>query len=319
VTRDGDYYGDEFDNDYDEEFDEHVDYDDLGEWLIDDGPADPELDGRSYYDELLDEYENEPDENWDDVEEQKGAEADQAPFALASSAAAPALPPGALRFGSPPVARTDTPVDPEVWHLTHVFNLELMCERGTLAPAPMCPYGVRPGLRDLVGKRARRPTELGPMVGDCVPFYFTVATPFSYLVLTPEWSAELVEPAGTRTIRTQPSHYVFLRSTVRRVVDEGTTLWMVTNGNAGAFATQGWRSLNHLHCVDWSAVTSRWSNANQAARQAELLIHREIDLDLLTSFHAATDDMADLIRSVAGRWANRVVVDPEVFARARGR
>jgi hypothetical protein len=138
-------------------------------------------------------------------------------------------------------------------------------------------------------------------------------------VLAPGWEALLIESTGTRTIQTQPSHYVFLRSTVRSVVAEGHDDWMVTDGNAAAMDTEGWRSLHHLHCVDWSAVYSRWSPSNQTKRQAELLIDRDVDLDAFTSVHVATDAMTNFVRSFAGPWADRVVVDASSFARARGR
>jgi hypothetical protein len=295
------------------------DHDDFVDWLLDDDAPDPELNGTDLYDELLDDYDDEPDADWEQTESWEDAEPVPTVLAVAAHATpSTALPPGALRFGPPPALRPDTPEDPEVWHLTHVYNFQLMCATGALAPTPACPWGVRPGLRDLVGKRARRPTELGPMVGDCVPFYFTVATPFSYRVLAPGWSAELVEPAGTSTIQTHSSHYVFLRSTVRRIVADGSGDWMVTNGNAGAHATQAWRSLSHLHCVDWSAVTSRWSSTNQVHRQAELLVSRDVQLSALTSIHVPTDEVAARVRSVAGEWSDRVVADSLIFAKARG-
>lgn len=299
---------------YDGGWDELRDSGEFGEWLIDEDCADPELSGSEYYDVLLGENEDQ-DDDWE-LEE---------PDLISASAtgafATPALvlPPGALRFGPPPSPRVDTPADPDIWHLTHVLNFKSMCEVGALAPPARCRIAVRPGLQSLVAKRARRPTEWGPVVGACVPFYFTCATPFSYRVLAPDWIAELTDSNGTRPIRTQPSHYVFLRSTVRRVVAEGAPDWMVTNGNAASTATQGWRSLHHLHCVDWSAVTSPWSPGNQTARQAELLVDRDVDLDAIVTVHAAADDAADLVRSFAGPWANRVIVDPASFARARGR
>src|SRR5690606_37932317 len=126
-----------------------------------------------------------------------------------------------LQFGPKPYARSDTPFDPEVWHLTYAGNLPLIFSSGSISPSSLCPWGVRPGDPDIVGRRAARPTELGPTVGDCVPFHFTVATPFSYRVLTPGWTARLIDESGTQTITTQPEHYVFLRSTVRRIVFDG--------------------------------------------------------------------------------------------------
>lgn len=286
------------DDDYDSGWEDLLDSDEFGDWVIDGDAYDPELDGTAFHDQLLDDFDEHGEEPWDAPSSRV--------FTLARYSGRPEPTPldGALQFGPKPPARNDTPFDPDVWHLTHAANLPLIFSSGSISPSSACPWGVRPGDPDIVGRRAGRPTELGPTVGDCVPFHFTVATPFSYRVLAPGWPARLIDESGTQIIRTQPQDYVFLRSTVRRIVVDGADDWVVTNGNAATRETKAQCSLEDLHCVDWSAVASRWSSANQAARQAELLVARPVDLGALISIHCATAEMAQHVRGIAPEWAH---------------
>ena len=167
--------------------------------------------------------------------------------------------------------------DTLIYHITDVENLPGILAEGNLySDAAMVSRA--PLVIGHAHIKQRRLRELrvdccgGRFVGEFVPFYFCPRSPMLYVIN----QGRTERPAGSqRTI-------LHLVSRVRVGVGLKRT-WAISDGNAGAFHSAFYKTLQGLNALDWAAIRAvDWSQKSHQ-KQAEFLV---ADFFPWTGFHA---------------------------------
>lgn len=168
------------------------------------------------------------------------------------------------------------PVQPKIYHITHVENLSsivaddaLLCDRSMIERRGES-AGI--GIGDIKGRRLELPVTCHPggFVGDYVPFYFCPRSIMLFVIHCGN-HPELKYRDGQELI-------VHLQADLQNVVAwarKNGVRWAFSLSNAGArYATFG-KSLAGMKDIDWTAVaaTDFRSTEVKEGKQAEFLIH----------------------------------------------
>ena len=166
----------------------------------------------------------------------------------------------------------------EIFHITHVDNLSQIVKSGGLLSdfrlnqerLESMNRRVNIGYEDIKNRRLTLPVSSHPgtMVGEYVPFYFCPRSVMLYVIH--RCHPKLCYQGGQGEI-------VHLVSTVQSAVNASVDRpWAFSDGNAGAFYTRFYNSLDQLdRVIDWDAVNSSdWRDpAIKEKKQAEFLVH----------------------------------------------
>lgn len=178
-------------------------------------------------------------------------------------------------------------------HFTHIDNLPSILSAGRLLADHA--VGVRlktdVGAADIkAGRRARLVTcPPGGVVADYVPFYFAPLSPMMYRISCEHRDGKAgCYPGGDDPL-------VYLVSSIDRVHGAGLR-WVASDGNCAAGVTTFSRNLGDLaELVDWPLMRAKyWNNIPEdqdrtRRRMAELLVHREFPLSLVTGYVVRTE------------------------------
>jgi hypothetical protein len=168
------------------------------------------------------------------------------------------------------------PVQPKIYHITHVDNLASIIASGALfSDARMIRGGAPPaqiGMSSIKQRRLGLPVTCHPgdMVGDYVPFYFCARSVMLYVIHCAN-HAELAYRGGQDPI-------VHLELDLNQLVawaDAQRRRWAFSLSNAGAVYTEFRARLADLAELNWAAIAARdWRDPDvKEAKQAEFLLH----------------------------------------------
>ncbi|MFI2712104.1 DUF4433 domain-containing protein [Micromonospora sp. NPDC018662] len=178
-------------------------------------------------------------------------------------------------------------------HFTHIDNLPSVLSAGKLLADNSVGAHLRTdvGAADIKASRRTRPVTCPPggVVADYVPFYFAPLSPMMYRISREHRDGrEGCYPGGDDPL-------VYLVTSIDRVHGAGLP-WVASHGNCAAGVTTFSRALGDLAAlVDWPLMRAKyWKNVPEDSdrvrrRMAELLVHREFPLDLITGFVVRTE------------------------------
>lgn len=169
-----------------------------------------------------------------------------------------------------------------IYRITHIDNLETCLRRGGLwspndTAADGLPYRTihNPEIQRV--RRARTiPCGPGGLIHDYVAFYFGPRSPMLYQLHT-GWVTGYDE--GQTPI-------IYLVSTAQ-AVQQANVPFVFSDGHGIATYTSWFDCLDDLNSVDWDTVYCKWWRGTvddmdrQRRKQAEFLIHRRCDWDLV--------------------------------------
>ncbi|MBQ1061587.1 MULTISPECIES: DUF4433 domain-containing protein [Micromonospora] len=186
-----------------------------------------------------------------------------------------------------------TPERARIMHFTHIDNLPNILATGRL----LADSAVGAQLRTDVGavgikaSRRERPVTCPPggFVADYVPFYFAPRSPMMYRISCEHRDGKAgCYPGGDDPL-------VYLVSSVDRVQGAGLR-WVASDGNCAAGVTAFTGNVDDLgKLVDWPLMRATyWNNVPEdpdriRRRMAELLVHREFPVNLITGYVVRTD------------------------------
>jgi hypothetical protein len=176
------------------------------------------------------------------------------------------------------------PLQPKIYHITHVDNLPSIIENGGLvSDAAMIARGgpeAAIGMSAIKQRRLRLPVDCHPGddVGDYVPFYFCPRSIMLY-VLHCANHPDLTYRGGQEPI-------VHLEADLHDVVawaDGQDRRWAFSLSNAGAVYAQFRASMDDLGELDWPAIaaTDFRSAEVKESKQAEFLVHEFFPWNLI--------------------------------------
>jgi hypothetical protein len=186
-----------------------------------------------------------------------------------------------------PLRASYTPGLPDVFHFTHERNLAAIVRLGELRCHRTAPCEEDIADVEIKGHRARKPVPLNPrgVVADYVPFYFATRSPMLY-----------------RLVRQglDQGEVVYLRTSTERLLTTERPV-VVTDGNAASHITRFHPPERLLEVVDWEIMSARiWADTDEDGdrkrrRQAELLVHEHLPLEVIEEIGVLDEDGADRV------------------------
>lgn len=170
---------------------------------------------------------------------------------------------------------TMSPVQPKLYHITHVDNLpSILASHGLWSDATMMAR-VGPTASIGMGEIKRRRLDLpvrchpGDRVGDYVPFYFCPRSVMLYVIYRGNLPGMTYHGGQTPILHLEAD----LRESVTWAESEGHR-WAFTLSNAGAYYAEFRNHLCQINEVDWAAVsaTDFRDPAIKEGKQAEFLV-----------------------------------------------
>lgn len=179
---------------------------------------------------------------------------------------------------------TQSPVQPMIYHITHVENLPSILQDGGLcSDAVMLARGgpsASIGMGSIKQRRLRLPVKChdGDRVGDYVPFYFGPRSIMLYLIHAAN-HPELAYRGGQEPILHLEADFT---DTVEWAKANGRR-WAFTLSNAGAVYTEFRNNPSQLQEVNWDAVQARDFRGAviKEGKQAEFLLQESFPWKLV--------------------------------------
>ncbi len=192
------------------------------------------------------------------------------------------------------------PEHPKLYHITHIDRLasivddgRLFCDSEVLARSS---GGTTIGM-DRIKRRRIDDLELashqGLKVGSCVPHYFCPRSVMLYLIHRANHS-ELDYRGGQEPI-------LHLQMDLDKTVEwaeRNSLRWAFTLSNAGSFHFEDRCDLAQLDQIDWDSVNAKTWNRTRDSKQAEFLIERHVDWNLVELVGTATELMAQKVGEI---------------------
>jgi hypothetical protein len=169
------------------------------------------------------------------------------------------------------------PMQPKIYHITHVNNLaSIINDRKLLPDTAMLERdspNVTIGMSAIKKRRVEEilvPCHPGTNVGDYVPFYFCPRSVMLYLIHCAN-HPDLTYRGGQEPI-------VHLEADLHEVVEWAESKdrrWAFSLSNAGSYYVEICEGLDQLHQINWAAVaeTDFRSSEVKEGKQAEFLVH----------------------------------------------
>jgi hypothetical protein len=202
-----------------------------------------------------------------------------------------------------------TPVDPKIFHITHVENLPgIIAAGGLWSDHQTENRGLQPVNIAHQHIKARRRTRTvntasGGMLADYVPFNFCPRSVMLYAI----HCGHLDYDGGQNAV-------VHLVSSVQQAIATGRP-WVFTDRHAELAHAQQYTDLRHLDQVTWSAMPRpRWTDVKEV-RQAEFLVRDFFDRRAIVEVVARTEAMAALVSTAFSNVEDppTVVVQPKWY------
>jgi len=194
-----------------------------------------------------------------------------------------------------------------VYRIMHVDNLATCLHRRALYSPNHAPSDGLPCRtihnQDIQEVRRARALRRGPggVVHDYVAFYFGPRSPMLYQLHT-GWVAGYKE--GQAPI-------IYVVTTAQAVADSGAG-YVFSDGHGIAAYTSWFDDLDALDQVDWDTVYCEWwrdtveDMDRQRRKQAEFLIHRKCDWDLIQEIGVLDKRMAAKVEGILSQFDNEL-------------
>ena len=203
------------------------------------------------------------------------------------------------------------PVNPSIYHITHVANLGRIVEQGGLvSDAAMMAAGGPPAAIGMSGIKQRRlilPVACHPpaCVGDFVPFYFCPRSIMLFVIHRAN-HPDLTYRGGQGPI-------VHLQADLHSVISWAQAQgrpWAFSLSNAGAAYAEFRNSLDDLSQLDWGAITATdfREQAVRHGKQAEFLLHGSFPWTLVTEVDVHSAAVGAQAATAIGNSAHRPLV-----------
>ncbi len=204
------------------------------------------------------------------------------------------------------------PVNPKIYHITHVDNLDAILAKGCLL-SDRCVQeeAATPTTIGMSNIKRRRLFEIQAsadpplFVGDFVPFNFCPRSVMLFVIHRGNHES--------LTYRDGQGPIVHLEADFRRVAEHCQATgrrWVVTPTNAGARYTCLLKDMPDLGTLDWGAITSReWSPNHKEHKQAEFLIHPDFPIELIERVGVQSTAIAGRVAKI---WKRRRSSPPTI-------
>jgi hypothetical protein len=172
---------------------------------------------------------------------------------------------------------TTPPIEPKIYHITHVDNLASIVATGCIeADSRRAESGGRQTSIGMTEIKRRRLFEIdvlchpGTKVGEYVPFYFCPRSIMLFIIYKNN-HPDMSYRGGQESIL----HLQMDMEATVRWANGNAVRWAFSDRNAGGFLAEFYNSLNELDKIDWKAVkaTNFKDIQVQEGKQAEFLIH----------------------------------------------
>lgn len=199
----------------------------------------------------------------------------------------------------------NAPVDPEIYHITHIQNLPSILRAGCLwSDSQRIRQGIQVtniGHRNIKTRRLHRsvPVAAKGMLGDYVPFNFCPRSVMLYVV----GKGHADYPGGQ-------SEIIHLVSTMQTAIATGRP-WAFTDRHAELRHAAYYDDLGSLGEVEWPVMPrAQWSEPDiKEVRQAEFLVHDWLRWDAILQIGVIDDEMVGRVGSLLGPSAQSPAVD----------
>ena len=203
-----------------------------------------------------------------------------------------------------------------VYHITHVKNLEAMITRGGLLPdrmtSKLSPAPISIGYGHIKERRMARTVPVGPggTLGDYVPLYFAPRSPMLYSI----------SQGNVPTYQEGQGPIVHLVASAEAIAVRGLS-YVLTDGHADVALTRFYDSLAELNKVDWPLMRAQyWRDTiddpdRKRRRQAEMLVHRFLPWDLIVAIGVQKRSTGSLVLEAIGHASHQppVAVRPDWY------
>ena len=210
---------------------------------------------------------------------------------------------------------TTPPVQPKIYHITHVDNLSSIVAADCIeADGRRVGQGSDQTSIGMTEIKRRRLYELevschpGTMVGEYVPFYFCPRSIMLYILHMGN-HPDLAYRGGQNPVL----HLQADMKTVIKWADHNRVRWAFSDRNAGARYVDFHSSPNELNMVDWKAVseTDFRDPLVKEGKQAEFLIHDACPLHLVEKIGVLNEKRAEQINGILQNARHKPVVKIE--------
>src|ERR1017187_2833179 len=192
--------------------------------------------------------------------------------------------------------RSVGPLNPKIYHITHLENLPQIVDTVLWSDAERIRRGLNCRIIGMSEIKRRRLEELevcchpGTRVGEYVPFYFCPRSIMLFLLHKGN-HPDLAYRGGQRPI-------LHLEADLRAVVkwaDSVPRRWAFSNGNAGARYTPFFDDIEQLGGLDWEAINENdWRDPIVKERkQAEFLVEESFPWGLVERIGVIDENTAD--------------------------
>jgi hypothetical protein len=200
------------------------------------------------------------------------------------------------------------PIDRTILHFTHLSNLPIVLDRGSLLADAIVGTHLKCEVGDRGIKANRRELAVthGPGGHPCdyVPFYFAPRSPMLYKIAV----------GGVPHYQDGQDPLVYLCTTIGTVVRAGRP-WVFSNGNCGAHLTEYSDDLGQLDSmVDWPLQSETiWRSTAEdptraTRRAAEFLVHERLPWAHVNHLVVRTPAMAEAVKEILARTSQRQAV-----------
>lgn len=208
-----------------------------------------------------------------------------------------------------------SPVDPKIYHITHIDNLaNIAASERLISDANRIANNVSCLLVGMSTIKERRLKEIevschpGTTVGQYVPFYFCPRSIMLYILHKGNHPDVSYKNGQSQIIHLQADFYQVIEW-----ANSNQVRWAFTNRNAGAYLTSFYNHPTQLKEIDWEAVTARdFRDSNiKEGKQAEFLLFDIFPWTLIDKIGTIDQTTAAQVKTALGGYGHRPAVAPE--------
>ncbi len=198
---------------------------------------------------------------------------------------------------------TAPPIQPKIYHITHVDNLASILAAGCIeADSRRMILGDCQTTIGMTEIKRRRLHEIGvschsgTMVGEYVPFYFCPRSIMLYII----HMGNHPDLSHYRNGQTPILHLQVDMETAISWADQHGIRWAFSDRNAGSRIADFYNNRNELDNINWEAVTSIdfRDSVIKEGKQAEFLIHDTCPWHLVEKIGVLTATVCDQVNGI---------------------
>ena len=211
---------------------------------------------------------------------------------------------------------TTPPVQPKVYHITHVDNLASIVAAGYIeADGRRVGQGGGQTSIGMTEIKRRRLYEIAvachpnTMVGEYVPFYFCPRSIMLYILHMGNHPDLIHYRDGQEPVL----HLQVDMEAAINWADQHRVRWAFSDRNAGSYYTDFYNSRNELDKIDWTAVTSTdfRDPLVKEGKQAEFLIHDTCPWHLVEKIGVLNERIRNQVNAIIRNVQHKPVVTIE--------